>query len=70
MDIIFTNTSGVLSLEQPKPASQFVPDWYKNTESYIGGEKELQEIVKVNSRVQTKFFNKYKTMFRSPKEYK
>jgi hypothetical protein len=29
----------------PKPASSFVPDWYKNMESYIGGEKNL--LVKV-----------------------
>lgn len=40
MDIIFTNTSGIENLDSPKPASQFVPDWYKNTESYIGGEKK------------------------------
>jgi hypothetical protein len=40
MDIIFTNTSGVNALKEPKPASQFIPDWYKNTESYVGGEKK------------------------------
>jgi hypothetical protein len=39
MKIIFTNTSGA-DLEQPKPASKLVPDWYKNMESYIGGEKK------------------------------
>lgn len=39
MKIIFTNTSGA-DLEHPKSASKLVPDWYKNMESYIGGEKK------------------------------
>jgi hypothetical protein len=39
MKIIFTNTSGV-DIRQPEPASKFIPDWYKNMESYIGGEKK------------------------------
>ena len=39
MKIIFTNTSGI-DIEQPQPASKFIPDWYKNMESYIGGEKK------------------------------
>ena len=39
MKIIFTNTSG-MDIEQPQPASKFIPDWYKNMESYIGGEKK------------------------------
>lgn len=39
MKIIFTNTSGI-DIEQPQPASKFVPDWYRNMESYIGGEKK------------------------------
>lgn len=40
MDIIFTNTSGIEDLEKPQPASKFIPDWYKNMESYIGGDKK------------------------------
>jgi hypothetical protein len=40
MKIIFTNTSGYEELEQPKPAALLVPDWYKNTESYISGTKK------------------------------
>lgn len=40
MNITFTNTSGFDGLEQPQPASKFIPDWYKNMESYIGGEKK------------------------------
>ena len=39
MKIIFTNTSGA-DIEQPKPASKLVPDWYKNMESYVGKEKK------------------------------
>ena len=40
MDIVFTNTSGFDDLEQPKPASKFIPDWYKNMESYINKVKK------------------------------
>lgn len=40
MKIIFTNTSGYKELEQPKPASLLVPDWYKNTNSYVNGSKK------------------------------
>jgi hypothetical protein len=39
MKIIFTNMSGV-DIEQPQPAFKFIPDWYKNMESYIGKEKK------------------------------
>jgi hypothetical protein len=39
MKITFTNTSNI-DIEQPQPASKFIPDWYKNMESYIGGEKK------------------------------
>jgi hypothetical protein len=40
MNIIFTNTSGMEDLEKPQPASKFIPDWYKNMESYMGGDKK------------------------------
>lgn len=39
MKIIFTNTSGA-DLELPKLASQLVPEWYKQTDSYINKEKK------------------------------
>jgi len=39
MNITFTNISGDTSLEQVQPASKFIPDWYKNIESYVGGAK-------------------------------
>jgi hypothetical protein len=40
MKITFTNTMGVHEEYSPKPASSFVPDWYKNLESYTNGEKK------------------------------
>lgn len=39
MNIIFTNTSGV-DIEQPQFASKLVPEWYKNMESYVNGDKK------------------------------
>jgi hypothetical protein len=39
MNIIFTNTSGS-EIEQPKLASKLVPDWYKNTSSYLENTKK------------------------------
>lgn len=39
MKIIFTDTTGT-NLEQPKPASKLVPDWFKNMESYSNGIKK------------------------------
>ena len=38
--IKFTDTIGVPEEYRPKPADRFVPDWYKNLESYISGEKK------------------------------
>jgi hypothetical protein len=39
-NIVFTNVVGVSEEFSPKPATTFVPEWYKDTESYIGGEKK------------------------------
>lgn len=39
MKIVFTNTSGI-DIEQPQPASRFIPDWYKNMKSYTGDDKK------------------------------
>ena len=39
-DIIFTKTFEIPEDYFPKPADKYVPDWYKNLESYIGGEKK------------------------------
>lgn len=38
--ITFTNTTDFKDLEKPKLASEMVPTWYKETSSYIGGEKK------------------------------
>ncbi len=39
--IKFTNLLGNnYPITQPEPASKFVPDWYKNTQSYIGDAKK------------------------------
>jgi hypothetical protein len=38
--IIFTNTTAYKELEFPQAASNFVPDWYKNTKSYINDQKK------------------------------
>lgn len=40
MEIIFTDTLGVPEEYRPIPASKVIPDWYKNLESYISGEKK------------------------------
>jgi hypothetical protein len=40
MDITFINISNYNELDKPQPASKFIPDWYKNMESYIGEEKK------------------------------
>lgn len=40
MNITFTNVSGFSELMQPQPASKFIPEWYKNMESY-GSNKKL-----------------------------
>jgi len=39
MDIIFTNTLGYKNLELPVPSIKILPEWYKDIESYVGGER-------------------------------
>jgi hypothetical protein len=39
MKITFTNTTGA-EIEQPKPASKVIPEWYKNMSSYTNDEKK------------------------------
>jgi len=38
-NIVFTNTIDVPDIYAPQPASRLIPDWYKNTNSYIGENK-------------------------------
>jgi hypothetical protein len=40
MNIKFTDTMGVPEEYFPKTADRFVPDWYKNLDSYVGGVKQ------------------------------
>ena len=39
MKIIFTDITQS-GLEKPKPASQIIPNWYKETQSYVNGERK------------------------------
>jgi hypothetical protein len=40
LKVTFTDTSKVSENYAPKPASQYIPDWYKNMDSYVNGEKK------------------------------
>jgi hypothetical protein len=42
VNITFTNTLDLDAsiIEAPKPAKEFIPDWYKQIQSYISGKKE------------------------------
>ena len=40
MNIIFTKTVPIADYYYPKPASEFIPDWYKNINSYMNEEKK------------------------------
>lgn len=42
MKILFTNTTSV-NIEQPKPASKFIPEWYKNTKSYVNDKNDISD---------------------------
>jgi hypothetical protein len=41
MKITFTDTLGVPDEYFPKPSKDFIPQWYKDVDSYIGKEKKL-----------------------------
>jgi hypothetical protein len=52
------------------PMVQVIPFKRDTWKMKIGGEKELKENAKIVSRLDTSFFNKYKTYFWSRKEYR
>jgi hypothetical protein len=52
------------------PIAQVIPFKRNNWEMKFGGEKEIIEQQKVQTKLITKFFDRYKSMFRQPKEYK
>jgi hypothetical protein len=40
-EIIFTNTDSISEDYSPQPASKFLPEWYKKTDSYVNGTKTI-----------------------------
>jgi hypothetical protein len=52
------------------PIAQVIPFKRDSWELQLGDEKERREQHDVTNKLQTKFFDRYKSMFRSPKEYK
>jgi hypothetical protein len=52
------------------PMVQVIPFKRENWEMSIGQEEEHREMQKVILKLNHKFFDRYKTMFRTPKEYK
>jgi hypothetical protein len=50
MNIVFTNIFDA-EIEPPKPASKLVPDWYKNTESYVGNKKTTNGTGQTNGTI-------------------
>jgi hypothetical protein len=62
------NFQGLIS--KGTPIAQVIPFKREPWSMKIGGKKELIEERSVNSKLQTKLFDRYKSMFRSTKEYK
>jgi hypothetical protein len=52
------------------PIAQVIPFKRDSWELQLGGDKEIREQQNVINKLQTKFFDRYKSMFRAQKEYK
>lgn len=52
------------------PIAQVIPFKRESWDMKMGGQKELEEQTNISRQLNTKFFDRYKTMFRSNKEYK
>jgi predicted membrane-bound spermidine synthase len=52
------------------PIAQVIPIKRDEWQMSLGTQKEFDEQQKVTNRLQTKFFDRYKSMFRQVKEYK
>jgi hypothetical protein len=52
------------------PIAQVIPFKREVWELQLGGDKEIKEQIAISNKLSTKFFDRYKSMFRSPKEYK
>ena len=51
MDITFTNTKNVPEEYGPKPSSSVIPSWYKEQESYLTGDKVLNDLGEITTTV-------------------
>ena len=51
------------------PIAQVIPFKRDSWKMEIGSKKEIQELNKINNKLNTRFFDRYKTMFRIKKEY-
>ncbi len=52
------------------PIAQVIPFKRESWTMQFGRDKEIQEQSKITANLNTKFFDRYKTMFRKNKEYK
>jgi hypothetical protein len=52
------------------PLAQIIPFERNTWKMSLGGEKDVQEVMEVRNRLLSRFFDKYKVLFRTPKEYK
>lgn len=52
------------------PIAQVIPYKRETWEMQLGSEQEFIEQININNKLKTKFFDRYKTMFRANKEYK
>jgi hypothetical protein len=51
MKILFTDTMGVHPDYLPKPADKFIPEWYKEMDSYDNGKKDTDGFGKTNGTI-------------------
>lgn len=52
------------------PIAQVIPFKRESWELQLGGDKEIQENRRLMHKLESKFFDRYKSMFRATKEYK
>ena len=52
------------------PMAQVIPFKRDTWTASLGDAKDLENSIKVSNQLKTKFFDSYKSMFRTPKEYK
>jgi len=50
-NIKFINTNSVDGIYRPIPASENIPEWYKKTQSYVGGKRDIGYQGTVNSTI-------------------